>query len=855
MMNNSNPARSVSRTITPPEQERGANALGRPATDLADVAHVQSAPKPRRLRVLRIVTFLIIGALLIVGGAIAWFYRTARQALPQVDGQISVTGLSSQTTVIRDARGVPNIIAGNAEDLFFTQGYVTAQDRLWQMDLSRRLADGTASEVMGPAFLNRDKEQRIIGLRQVAERSWQAVPARDRTHFEAYARGVNAYIYSHRERLPIEFRVLRYSPGHWTAVDSLLCGILMSEGLNHGLFDIKLMREKFVDRLGPELAADLFPNSSWRDHAPGVDENVATPRRISFGIFDSPPPIAGSVSVSEPAVPPVPDDALVPGSNNWVVSGAHTATGKPLLSNDMHLGLHIPNTWYEAHLEIRSGGGNPGFDVVGFTLPGLPYVLVGHNQRIAWGFTNLVPDVEDIFVESIRSGGEYQTPDGWKQMERRREVIHVKGKPDVILDVMLTRHGPVITDLEPQEKRTLALRWSIYDEPVAVPFFDMDAAQNWQEFRTALSHFSGPAQNIVYADMDGHIGYQAAGHIPIRRSGDGSLPVSGADNDHEWTGYIPFDRMPGTYDPPSGVIATANNRVTPDKYPYSISTQWGSPYRTERIYHVLDSKKKFTSEDMLKLQTDTYSEFDRLCAEHFASAVSRSSRASARARQAAELMRSWNGWVSPDLPAPTLIAQTRRELLRLLLAPKLLQTAGGKSLGGDIDWTNYHWFMSSVALENILTRQPQRWLPASFANYDDLLTAAVENAVSQKEAPADLTSWKWAQQTPLSLQHPIFGKVPILKRWSGPGVMAQSGDGYTVKQTGGTTGPSERMTVDLSNLDESTFNILTGQSGQLFSLHYMDQFPAWYEGFSFPMPFSNDAVIRAKVHELTLVPQ
>ncbi len=847
-MNKTGFPRSSSRTVTPLEGERDVRPL---VVGPADDAQAQPAPKRRMKRLLGAVAYLILALVFVALGGITLFYRAARQSLPQVDGQISVAGLSAQATILRDAQGVPHIMAANARDLFFAQGYVTAQDRLWQMDLSRRLADGTTAEVMGAVFLKHDKEQRILGIHEVAERSWQAMPERDRTHFEAYARGVNAYIESHRSNLPIEFRVLRYSPKPWTAVDSLLCGILMSEGLNHGLFATKLMREKFVEKLGPELAADLFPNSSSRDHPPGMGEKAAIPNRVSSVFGNSPLPIVASVT--QRAVQPFPDDALVPGSNNWVISGVHTVTGKPLLSNDMHLGLHIPNTWYEAHLEIVSKGGEPGFDVVGFTLPGLPYVLVGHNKRIAWGFTNLVPDVEDLFIENIRNG-QYQTPDGWKPLAKRREVIHVKGKADVVVDVMLTRHGPVITGLIPNEKRALALDWSVYDDPVTVPFFDMDAAQNWQEFRAALKRFSGPGQNIVYADVDGNIGYQAAGHIPIRRSGSGALPVSGIDDAHDWTGYIPFDKLPEIYDPPSGIIATANGRVTPDQYPYSISTQWGSPYRTERIYSVLNSNKKFAEADMLRLQTDTYSAFDRFCAERFAAAVDRSTKASARVRQAAELMRNWNGWVSPDLAAPTLIAETRQELLQLLLTPKL-QSADGKPSEEDIDWTDYHWFMSPVALENILTQQPRRWLPPTFATYDDLLTAAVEKTVNEKEAPADLKSWKWAQQTLLALQHPIFGKVPVLRHWSGPDRVPQAGDGYTVKATGSTIGPSERMTIDLANLDESIFNVLTGQSGQLFSPHYMDQWQAWYQGFSFPMPFSNEAVSRAKVHELELVPR
>jgi penicillin amidase len=813
----------------------------------------RSAPKSRFRKFLRIFFLVIVALVLIICAGVIWFCWTARQALAQLDGKISVSSISAETRIIRDPRGVPHIVAANTHDLFFAQGYVTAQDRLWQMDLSRRLAEGTVSEVMGSAFLEHDIEQRILGIRRVAERSWQALSARDRSHFEAYAQGVNAFLETHRDKLPIEFHVLRYSPKPWTGVDSLLCSILMSEGLNHGLYQTKLHREKIISGLGPMLAADLYPNSSWRDHPPGADKpRIAEQNASADG--DSQSRSESSVDDQFRVTEMVRDDALTPGSNDWVISGTHTLTGKPLLSNDMHLGLRIPNTWYEAQLEIHQRSGEPGCDVVGFTLPGLPYVLVGHNQRIAWGFTNLVPDVEDIFVETARSDGEYKTPEGWKPMEKRHEVISVKGKPDVDLDVILTRHGPVITRLVPHEKRTLALKWSIYDEPVTVPFFDLDTAQNWQDFRNALSLFAGPGQNVVYGDVDGHIGYQAAGHIPVRKTGDGSLPVDGSKDDYEWSGYIPFDKLPSTYDPLSGVLATANGRITPDKYPYSISTQWGSPYRTERIYELLNSKKKFAAEDMLKLQIDTYSVFDRFCAERFASAVSHSSNASDRARQAAKLMGNWNGWVSADLAAPTLIAQARRQLLRLLLEPRL-KRANGESEDGDATWTDYSWFMSSVALENILTQRTPRWLPPAYATYDDLLTAAVEDAVNQKDAPKDLTSWKWGEQIALHLQHPIFGKFPILDHWSGPAMVAQSGNGYTVKQTSSSIGPSERMTVDLASLDASNFNLLTGQSGQLFSPYYMDQWQAWYKGLSFPMPFSDGAVTTAKAHKLIFVPR
>jgi penicillin G amidase len=834
-------------------------ASAEPSVDHANhSAASRRARRPWLRRFLRVIAILIICLTAIISAGATWFYWEARHALPQLDGKLNVHGLSAEVRVIRDERGVPHITAGNTQDLFFAQGYVTAQDRLWQMDFSRRLVSGTMSEVMGAALLNHDKEQRIVGLRQIAERSWQALSARDRSHFEAYAAGVNAYIEARRDNLPIEFRVLRYSPEPWTGLDSLLCGILMSQGLNYTLYETKLVRERFTAKLGPELAADLYPNSSWRDHPPGLDQKVApTQKALTPPASQSPQSsfVFGQASANMHDT----EGSQIAGSNNWVISGAHTTSGKPLLANDMHLEHHIPNTWYEAHLEVPGQNGEPEFNVVGFTLPGFPYVLVGHNQRIAWGFTNLVPDVEDVYIENVRPDGEYQTPDGWKQMETRHEVIRVKGRPDVQLDVKLTRHGPVVTSvvatqLFANEKRALALKWAAYTDPVTVPFFDIDTAQNWQEFRAALSHFSSPSQNVVYADVDGHIGYQAAGHIPIRKSGDGSLPASGSDNLHEWTGYIPFNQLPSTYDPVSGVIATANNKVTPPGYPYSIATQWGSPYRTERIYEVLESQKKFTAEDMLKLQTDTYSEFDRFCGQRFAAAVSHSPKASARAREAAKIMQEWSGWVSADLAAPTLINQTRQEIFRLLLEPKL-KSASNESHEGDLDWTDYEWFMSPVALENLLAQQPSRWLPPSVTSYDDLLANAVENVVNQKAAPGDLASWKWGQQSALHLQHPIFGKVPILKHWSGPGPVPQSGDRYTVKQTSNRAGPSERMTVDLANLDDSEFNVLTGQSGQLFSPYYMDQWQAWYKGFSFQMSFSDVAVVKAKSHELILAPR
>ena len=504
---------------------------------------------------------------------------------------------------------------------------------------------------------------------------------------------------------------------------------------------------------------------------------------------------------------------------------------------------------------VRGASASPGsLDVAGVTLPGMPYVIVGHNQRIAWGFTNVGPTVTDAYIENFNSHGAYQTPQGWQQPEHRKEVIHVKGKPDVMLDVKITRHGPIITEIVPGETRQLALRWTLYDG-LRMPFFDVDTAQNWEEFRKAFSQLDAPGQNVVYADVDGNIGYQTTGHIPIRASGDGSLPVSGADDAHEWTSYIPFDKLPSIYNPPSGVIATANGRITPDGYPYSISTEWEAPWRTARIYHVLESGRKFGPADMLALQNDIQSENDLFAAERFVYAVDHAAKPSARAKQAADLMRNWDGRMVASSTAATIAVRSGQELTRLLLEPRLgAAPEDPKQQETTLSWKTYHWQMKTVWLQNVMLHQPKRWLPEKYPNYDELLTAAVEAAVNDPDAPKDLASWHWGRINAVDIEHPVLGKIPGLRRWSGPGIKEQSGSGYTVKAVTPHHGPSERFTANLADLDQSTLNTVTGQGGNFLSPYYMDQWKAWYEGFTFTLPFSEHAVKATAAHRLVLQP-
>jgi penicillin G amidase len=805
-------------------------------------------PSRSRTNIWRIASVFIVIVIGVVAALLLWLFSIARAALPKIDGTVAVAGLSAPVRVTRDGHGIPTIDALTPDDLFFAQGYVTAQDRLFQMDLLRRAAEGDLAEIIGEVAVKHDRQQRILGIRAAAEKGAPALTAEDREPFEAYARGVNALIETYAGHLPLEFRILHYSPRRWTPVDSLAIAYQMVETLSTSPKSA-LTREKILAKLGPQLTADLYVNTSLRDHPPTMPMPLPNnnpgmrPEKTSGAVAsDEIPELMG------PWLEDFLHDQPAPmGSNNWVVSGAHTTTGKPLLSNDMHLGHQVPNLWYENHLHAGD------FEVAGVSLPGYPYVMVGHNRRIAWGFTNVGPTVQDLYVEKFNEQGQYLTPDGWKLPEVRREVIHVKGKPDVHLDVQVTRHGPIVTEFVPGETRKLALRWTLYDN-IRSPFFHADAAQNWQEFRRAFSELDAPGQNVVYADIDGNIGYQTTGKVPIRAAGDGSLPVDGSDNAHEWTAYIPFDRLPSVFNPPSGIIATANGRISPDGYPYSISVEWEAPWRTDRIYRVLSSGRKFSASAMLELEMDIYSELDHFVADNLVEAMDHGKikPVSLRSHTAIDILRDWNGQMSANSAAPTIASHARDELMRLLLEPKL-GTAPANGAAYGLSWKSYHWMMETAWLENVLSQRPQRWLPPGFANYDDLLAGVLEATV--KEAPDEIGSWKWGPDHSVTIQNPVLGKIPIVRRWAGPGIQVQSGSEYTVKAAGRDYGPSERFTANLADFDSSTLNVVTGNAGNFLSPYYMDQWQAWYTGYTFVLPFSKSAVDKAATHRLMLQPK
>jgi penicillin amidase len=897
----------------------------------------QAALQSRRRRIGISLTLLVV-LLATIGFVIArhWLRQTMSDSLPQLDGAITLPGLSAPVTIQRDNHGVPHIRAASLDDLLIAQGFVTAQDRLWQMDAIRRHASGTLAEIFGPALLTHDRLQRTLQLRVAADRAIAALPP-DQLHLlQQYTAGVNASITLQHAHLPLEFRLLHYQPAPWTPRDSLLVGLVMFQDLTTS-FPTELNREALAARLPLHLIDDLYPTITWRDHPPTeTPVDLTTPQKdIPDVPLDESQTKLNKPNVTNPGAPYIDSDewasrtsatafyqtghpgpnedtnsstASIPdllalqqtlrnpvcegcfaGSNDWVVSGSHTATGKPLLANDEHLAHTVPGVWYEADLETITPSGP--LHVTGVSLPGLPLIITGHNDHVAWGFTNLGATVQDIYIEHTRGTGstaEYESQDGtWHPLLNDHEIIHVKGGKDVVLDIPATQHGtvvtPIISGVLPAEKRALSLRWTIYEPTNVNPsFLAIDTATDASSLVSAFSNFGGPAQNLVYADDKGHIGYHAVGNIPVRGSLTNPSPISpipadALDATQNWVGTIPYDKLPQVVDPSNGILATANNRIAPDDYPYPITLNWGSPYRNQRIWKVLSekslsTKNQLTAADMLALQTDVYSDLDHVIAQRLAYAIDHAGKPELakgkRLHQAADLLRDWNGTVDADSAAPAIVVAARAALWPLLLNPQLApQTkpqpnpeASSESGGQPVPAAAlYTWGNKSYAEEWLIMHTPDRWLPKTYATWDDLLASAVADSLRIVRAPANLDKWRYGQFRPVDIEHPLYGQSALLQRLigipTGTGIQPQSGDDVTVKQVGRTFGPSERFTADLANFDHSTLNLVLGESANPMSPWFMDQWPAWYHGTTFPLPFSKSAVDAATTHTLTLAPR
>jgi penicillin amidase len=914
-----------------PSSDQGpadASPPGKPGTPEPGGAAASPVTGARRWRnVFRVFAILVILAAVAFVLVRRHMLGIARENLPQLDGSLAVYGLSAPVTVERDARGVPHIRAGSLDDLVFAQGYVTAQDRLWQMDLLRRHASGQLAAILGSSFVYHDRLQRFLQLDTAATRALDALPADQKHWLEVYARGVNASLGAQIGHLPVEFRIIGYKPVPWTPRDSLLVGLVMYQDLTTG-FPVKLAREALAAHLTPDLMADLYPTGSWRDHWPGepapdvtapqpdipdipLDESQSQLRQPQKGLDSETRGSRRETSATSLralqqtlAVFHAPCDSCVAGSNGWAVAGSRTASGKPMLSNDIHLSLSAPELWYEADLEAPNPAPLAAFHAAGITLPGMPFVVAGHNDHVAWGFTILGADVQDLYIEHTRgtpTGAEFQTVGGdWKPVRYQAEVIHVRGGADVTLDVPLTRHGdcdtPIVSSIfSGGETRTVSLRWTVYDPTkVNFPLLAVDSASDWASMLDAAAGWGAPPVNLIYADDQGHIGYHAIGPVPVR--GDmnnpaalSAVPIDTAAPDaasHEWVGYIPFDQLPQVLDPPGGILVTANGRVTPDGYRYPITLNWMAPYRTERIYKILESGPGQTPgpthplapADMLAIQTDVFSELDRVIAQRLAYAIDHTSGALKNDKslhQAADLLRNWNGQVDANSAAPAIVDAARAALWPMLLIPKLApQAAAEVASGADLSkdkslpadaartanlWAAYVWGERDSVEEEIVTHTPARWLPPTYANWDDFLAAVVQRGLHDAHAPRDLSAWQYGKAFPLDLEHPIFGRSQLLQSVigvpTGTGPEPDSGDLTTIKQVGPSFGPSDRFTTDLGGFDSTTLNLVLGQSGNPASPWYMDQFEDWLHARTYALPFTPAATRATITHTLTLTPQ
>lgn len=726
--------------------------------------------------------------LLLVAAALIYWY--AWRPLPETSGALDAP-VAAPVQIARDSLGVPHVTAAGIEDALFAQGYATAQDRLWQMDGLRRLAAGRLAEVFGAQMLDSDREARRLRIDRIAEAAVATLRPADRLPLAAYARGVNWFIETHRGRLPLEFSLLRYSPRPWSMKDSIAIALYM----------YRVLTTTWKDKL--QKAALLQGGDAAK-----VD--ALYPARMS--------------------------GELPAASNAWALAGARTASGRPVLASDPHLQYSIPGIWHMVHLRA------PGLDVSGVALPGVPCVLIGHNDRIAWGMTNLGFDVQDLYLEKIDpANGRYLYRGRLEQARLERELIPVRGEASVEVAQWVTRHGPVFLE----EGRALALRWAAAEPGgFAFPFLDLDRARNWPEFLAALQRYPGPGQNVVYADIDGNIGYQATGRLPIRRAFDGDVPVDGSSGEYEWDGYTPFDQLPRSYNPPSGLIVSANQDPFPPNYPYRVRGNFAAPYRARQIRELLDGRRGWQAGDMLRVQKDVYSSFSRFLARETVAAWDRSRARDASLAEAISELRGWNGQMEKGTAAP-FVAALLYDHLKVAVADRA--SPGKGYLYQSIEGAAFQ--MAPAVLESLLRSRPASWFP----DYDRLLLRTLAEAVEEgrRIQGRNVRKWDYGRYSELLLAHPVGAHLPLVDEYFSIGPAGQSGSATTVKQTTRILGPSMRMGVELADLDRSYLNITTGESGHVLSRHYKDQWPAYYGATSFPMQFRR---IEAK-GTLTLTPQ
>lgn len=826
-------------------------------------------------RLLKWLGIAVLAAVVVAAIVATWLVR---RAWPQTSGTVAVPGLAAPVSLLRDRWGVPQIYAANEHDLFFAQGYVHAQDRLWQMEFDRRISSGRLAEMIGAGLVPTDKYVLTLGIRRAAQRDWQLLEPETRSLLAAYAQGVNAFVAGHRGRLPVEFSLFGTDFSPWTPIDVLAWGKMTaySLSLNAGL---ELLRAQLGARLGAATAARLMPPYEGPVILPSAAPEPAA-RTAATGAV--PAPIPGDAAAKAALVPGAatvkPEmvlgataaksgllealtgaPTLGAGSNAWVVHGSRTASGKPLLVNDTHLGLAMPSVWYENGLH----GGR--FDVVGFSFPGVPGVLIGHNRSIAWGISSMCGDVEDVYVETRNARGQLLAPGGWYDPEVVTETIPVRGGKPVVARVVASRHGPLIGEVEelPAGSPPIALRWTAFGGGRLLDaVFALDLAQDWPAFRRALARWSSPALNFVYADTAGHIGYQAAGLIPVRAPGhDGEVPVPGATDRYEWRGYVPWDAMPSALDPASGYVVTANNKVVSESYPYHIAYDYADPYRAARIAELLAARPHLTVTEARQVQNDTMSP----PAQALRPLLLTVAPASERERRALAEVRSWDLRFDPASAGATIYYVWFRRLLHACVADEVGPEFMKKVPGFPVAQT------PAYVRQLAAGRRP--WFdelrPPPRENRDELVRRSFREAVADLAARlgGEPSSWRWGRLHHAFLAHQPLGASgigPLMWLFNGTPVPLP-GEAFTVDANTPSYNPlrpyrvgfgvSQRLIVDLHDLGSALAVNSTGQNGELFHRHREDQIPLWGRGDYRVQPFSQAAVAAATEDRLTLAPR
>jgi penicillin amidase len=852
----------------------------------------------------RVVGVIGLVLVLILGGVVLFAWHSVKASYPTTSGTVAVPGLAAPVTVIRNNLGIPQIYADSPADLFFAEGYVHAQDRFWEMDVRRHITSGRLSEMFGKSQVTTDSFLRTLGWRRIAEAELPMLSDRSRANLAAYSKGVNAYLADHAgDQLSLEYVVLglqnsAYQPEPWTPADSVAWLKALAWDLRGNMED-EIYRSVMSASVGVSETEKLFPPYPYAQHRPIVEGGA-----VVNGVFD-----ANATAASGGAAAGVPAGAVSAllstqvaahsldqwlgkvgpdiGSNSWVVSGDKTPSGKPLLANDPHLAAMMPSIWYQTGLHCRVVAPECNYDVAGWSMSGLPGVFIGHNAKIAWGFTNLGPDVTDLVLE--KTDGDTYLLDG-KQvaMTTRPEIIKVAGGDPVTIVVRETVDGPVISDVADIDTYTavgkdapvpapgsaaardaappradgyaVSLRWTaLTPQPTFDAFDILNTASDWTEFRSMASKLSVPAQNLVYADVDGNIGYQAPGRIPIREGYDGKWPVPGWDSRYQWKGYIPFTALPSVLNPKEGWIVTANQAVVGPEYPFFITDDWTYGARSQRIMDLIEQAtkdgRKIDADSMRAIQMDSRNELASFLAPKLAALPTTDTTAGAVA-----LLNGWD-FTQPMESAP---AAFYNAVWKQMVA-RMFDSAAGTDViyasGGDRYWQ---------VIQRIWDQPHDFWwddkTQPGTQTRDQTLQASMAAAVDEVTGlqGSDPSAWRWGSLHTLVLRNQTLGVSGIgpVEAIFNRGPVETAGGGSIVNATGWTPkdgygvtwAPSMRQIVDMSNLDNSTWVNLTGASGHAYNAHYDDQNDSWRTGLQYPWAFSRGAVEAAAVDTLTLTP-